>query len=540
MPAFPRKDMPVNAFQQLADLSDLPELPREPGRMAIIDMGSNTWRLIVVEYVPRLSFKVIDEIQEQVRMGEGMAELPVLRPAAMDRGARAAQIYAAFCQASGIGQIQAAATSAIRDAQNQKRFLARIEKETGIRARVLSGEEEAYYGYLAAVNSTTLANGFVLDMGGGSLQITRVENRRPVASASFPLGSVRMTEGFLKSDPAGPKEIAALTDHVRAELKSLDWFHREPGMVLVGEGGNVRLLARLAQRRHGYPLDILHGYTLTYGHVFSLRDELARLNIAMRRRVPGMKAERADISLAGAVVVQEVMRRGDFSELTVCAQGMREGIFYEAFFGAGEADAPPMFADVRRASVLNLCHLYRFQESHAEHIAHLVLSMAAQIPPHVREFGDAETDLLWAAGMLHDIGVSIDYHDHHRHGAYLILNAGLPGYSHRELALIALMVRFHRKGAPDAGDLAPLLAPNDDARLLQMAALLRLAEQIDRARDGGVRDVALTFTDTSARLQLMVTGDEQVPLWAVERHRDFFAEAFGVPLEVVPVPIDPS
>lgn len=528
----------MNAFKQLSDLSAIGEASREPRSMAIIDMGSNTWRLIVVEYVPSLSFKVTDEIQEQVRMGEGMAELPVLRPAAMDRGARAAQIYAAFCASSGIREIHAAATSAIRDAQNQKRYLARIEKETGIQARVLSGEEEAYYGYLAAMNSTTLANGFVLDMGGGSLQLTRVEDRRPVASVSFPLGSVRATEGFLKSDPATPKEITALTEHVRAQLKSLDWYKREDGMSLVGEGGNVRLLARLAQRRQNYPLDILHGFTLSYGQVFSLRDELAKLTVAMRRRVPGMKAERADISLAGAVVVQEVMRRGDFSELTVCSQGMREGIFYEQFFGAAGDDAPPMFENVRRASVLNLCHLYRFQENHAEHIAHLVLSMARQIPAHLREFTEDDFDVLWAASMLHDIGVSIDYHDHHRHGAYLILNAGLPGYTHRELALIALMVRFHRKGTPDADDLSPLLAPNDDARLVQMVALLRLAEQIDRARDGGVRDVTLTCTDTVTRMQLMVTGDEHVALWAVERHRDFFTQAFGMALDVIPVPVD--
>jgi exopolyphosphatase/guanosine-5'-triphosphate,3'-diphosphate pyrophosphatase len=139
--------------------------------------------------------------------------------------------------------------------------------------------------------------------------------------------------------------------------------------------------------------------------------------------------------------------------------------------------------------------------------------------------------------MLHDIGMSIDYHDHHKHSSYLILNSGLPGYTHREIAMVALLARYHRKGRPTLDELAMITEPGDDVRLEQMTALLRLAEQIDRSRDSVVRDVRLTLIGSHCLMELLTQGDEQVPLWAVERHRELFESAFNLTLEFVPVPI---
>lgn len=523
-------------LQQLQPMAQHSDVFRDARRVAVIDMGSNSWRVVVFEYVPNLSFKLIDEVQEGVRIGEGMADLNVLRPAAMDRAARAAGIFAGFCAASGISDIIAVGTSAIRDAQNQARFLQRMEKEAGLQVRVLSGEEEAWYGYLAAVNSTTLENGFVIDLGGGSLQIIRVEGRRSVQAVSFPLGAVRLTEGFLKSDPATNKEMNALSEMLRGQFRKLGWLAREEGMQLIGEGGNVRLLARLQQKRTLYPLDILHGYELHSAQVDEVKDALARVPVSQRKRVDGMKPERADISLAGAIVVQELLRASGFESLTISSQGVREGLFYERFFSDDRPEGVPLFKDVRRANVLNLGHVYRFQERHADHIAHLTLQMFDQLPAALHSLRPEERDILWAASMLHDIGMSIDYHDHHKHGSYLVLNSGLPGYTHREIALVALLIRYHRKGKPTLDELASVTAPGDEARLEQMTALLRLAEQIDRSRDGVVQDVRLTVTGDHCLMELVTHGDEQVPLWAVERHRELFESAFGLKIEFVPVP----
>jgi exopolyphosphatase/guanosine-5'-triphosphate,3'-diphosphate pyrophosphatase len=516
-------------LQRLESLSERSDVYRDAERIAVIDLGSNSFRLIVVEYVPQLSFRIVDEVAEAVRLSEGMGEENILRAAAMDRAARVVRIYGAFCRASNIQQMVAVGTSAIRDARNQQAFLNRLQAESGIAVRVLSGEEEAYYGYLAAVNSTTIQNGFVLDMGGGSLQITRVEKRKAKESVSFPLGAVRVTERFLPSDPAKEHEIDALRDYLESTFSKLKWFRYKPGMEMVFAGGNVRMLGRLAQKAEDHPIDLLHGYTLSATQVKRLRKQLAESSIEERRHIPGMKVERADIALGAAITIHEAMRVSGFDQLTVSSQGVRGGLFYERFLAEVKQ---PLFSDVRQASVLNLAHIYRFQEKHAEHIVKLTLSLFDQLPKTHHHCRAAERDLLWAASMLHDIGVAIDYNDHHKHGAYLILNDGLPGYSHREIALIALLVRYHRKGEPRTDEFQAVLEPDDNHRLLELCALLRLAEQLDRSRDGVVEDVQLTVGKDYAQLELLTRGDGQVALWSVERHTDIFQAAFGLALEV--------
>lgn len=530
-----RSDNELVQYKRLKTLAEHSDVYRHSQRVAIIDMGSNSFRLIVVEYVPNLSFKVIDEVRESVRLMEGMTVDDVMTMEAMERAARVMRIYAAFCEASGITEIIAVGTSAIRDAQNRAYFLKRISSESNIPVRVLSGEAEAYYAYLAAVNSTTLKDGYVLDLGGGSLEIIRVKNRALTHSISLPLGAVRVTERFLKGDPPSSKEIKKLQAHLQAQFTAIDWFECEAGMKLVGEGGTLRLIGRLIQKQQNYPLDTLHGYSMPLTGIDRIIDQLAEMSVSERKTLAGMKSDRADISLAGAMVIAEAMRAAGASALTISGQGLREGLFYEQFLSGSGL---PMFENVRQASVLNLAHLYRFQEKHAEHIAHLTLSMFDQLPKDAHLCGDVERDLLWAASMLHDIGVSVDYHDHHKHSAYLILNAGLPGYTHREIALIALMARYHRKGKPTPDEFGALLLPDDDKRLVQLCALLRLAEQADRSRDGVVKDVRLRFSEGRALMDVIFAGDEQVALWALEQHAPIFEQAFGMRLQLIPIPDD--
>jgi exopolyphosphatase/guanosine-5'-triphosphate,3'-diphosphate pyrophosphatase len=344
---------------------------------------------------------------------------------------------------------------------------------------------------------------------------------------------VRVTEGFLKSDPATSKEQKRLQAHLHEQFTAIPWFRMKQGQQLIGEGGTLRLIGRLVQKQIGYPLDTLHGYTVTRADVERVRDQLAALSVTERGMLAGMKGDRADISLGGTTVVAEAMDACGAESMTISSQGLREGLFYERFlFGSGD----PIFENVRQSSVLNLAHLYRFQEKHAEHIAHLTLSMFDQLPKDQTICGPVERELLWAASMLHDIGVSVDYHDHHKHSAYLILNAGLPGYTHREIALIALMARYHRKGRPGLDEFTKLMGPDDDKRLAQLCALLRLAEQMDRSRDGVVKDVELKLDGDRVLMSVIFRGDEQVAVWALERHVEVFEQAFGLKLQVIPIP----
>jgi exopolyphosphatase/guanosine-5'-triphosphate,3'-diphosphate pyrophosphatase len=264
-------------------------------------------------------------------------------------------------------------------------------------------------------------------------------------------------------------------------------------------------------------------------------DELVRRLAALpaeeRASVSGVKPARADLILAGAVVVQSVLEAGGFDGLETTEAGLREGVFFERLL----ADrSPPLFEDVRRVAVLNLAAQYHVDGPHTRHVAALALGMFDELARLGLHDGDpVERELLWAASMLHDIGMSIDYDDHHKHSRYLILNSGLPGFTPVETAIVAQAVRYHRKGMPDPGPLAALFGEGDAARLDRAAVLLRLAEDLERSRDQLVRNAAVALRNGGVvELRLTVEGSSAVPRWAAGRERELFERAFGRELAV--------
>jgi exopolyphosphatase/guanosine-5'-triphosphate,3'-diphosphate pyrophosphatase len=488
-------------------------------RLGVADLGSNSFRL--VEFTARDGWwKRTDEIYEAVRIGEGLGASGELGAEPMERALSTIDVFGHFCRASGLGpdEIDAVATSAIREASNGDRFLERARERFGLPIRVLSREEEARYGYLAAVNSTTLTDGAVLDLGGGSLQLTRVAERQAAEMASWPLGAVRMSEHFLPGEgPVTKKQLKALRAHVAEELSRAPWL-AQSGRRLVGLGGTVRNLAAAAAAAAGLPSIGIQGHVISRECLAELVARLGALPAEERGKVPGIKPARADLILAGAAVVLAVLELGELEGLEATDAGLREGVFFERRFG--------LIPDVRRASVENLAAQYGQVNAHTRHVARLALRMCEQL--------GCDRELLWAAAMLHDIGMSVDYDDHHRHSRYLVLNGGLPGYSPRELALVAEMVRYHRKGMPSFGeDLEPWTIKGDQAILDRGATLLRLAEGLERSRDQGVRDVTVDASgDGPIVLTLEAVEDVRVAKWAVEREAELFQRAFGRPMEI--------
>jgi exopolyphosphatase / guanosine-5'-triphosphate,3'-diphosphate pyrophosphatase len=531
-------------------------------RLAVIDLGSNSFRLVVFTATEGW-WQRTDEIYEPVRIGEGMAATGRLGAEPIERALATLDVFAHFCRASrlGPGEVDAVATSAIRDAENAADFLSLARERTGLPIRVLSGEAEARYGYLAAINSTTLRDGCVLDLGGGSLQLVRVADRLAHESGSWRVGAVRMTERFLPDGcPPKPRQLEQLCAHVARELQSAPWLPGVGGR-LVGIGGTLRNLAAAAQRAAGLPSNGVQGVVLSEQALEQLIVRLAKLPAAERSRVPGIKPARADLILAGAIVVQGALRAGRFQGVEVTEAGLREGVFFERHLadpastrllgaraperhatgrelprpaGSQAPERQPLFEDVRRSSVLNLAARYHMDIAHTRHVAKLALGMFDQLAELGLHAGDPhERELLWAACELHDIGMSVDYDDHHKHSRYLILNGGLPGFAPLEVALVAQTARYHRKGMPEPGPLARLFGEGDAERLARLAVLLRLAEDLERSRDQLVRETVLTLRNGEVQLQLIADGQAAVPRWAAGRETELFARAFGCALSVV-------
>ncbi len=505
-----------------------------PLQVAVIDLGSNSWRLVVFTYAPGAWWKRTDELFETVRIGEGLAATGRLSEEAMARGLETLAVFERFCRAGGLAgeDVHAIATSAIRDASNREQFLSDAHATVGFTIEVLSAQEEARYGYVAAINTSTLTDGVVLDLGGGSMQLIRVSDRRAQELSSLPLGAVRLTEQYLShsgSDaPAKKKDLQRVRAHVRQALGVLRWLP-ESGSRLVGLGGAVRNLAAAAAHAAD-AIDLgVQGFLITPETMNELVRSLAALPASERGGVPGIKPGRGDIILAGALVLETVLELGGFDGLEATEAGLRDGVFLAGTLLAG---GEPLFEDVREAAVRNLAIQYESDIAHVEHVALLSLQMFDSIAgarQRLFEPEPGERELLWAASMLHDVGMTISYDDHHKHSRYLIVSAELPGFDPRERALIAQISRYHRKGVPKLGEMAAFSREGDQELLERCSVILRLAEHLERGRDQSVSQARLRANGHGVDLHLEAEGELTLPRWSVERYGDgeAFQRVFG-------------
>ena len=497
--------------------------------VAIIDLGSNTARLIVMSAVPGYAFRLEDEIREVVRLRQGMSD-EGLAEEAMERAFVTLRLFKRFCDSVRADTIIATATSAVRDAANGRFFVNRVQRELDLTLRILDGEREAYYGAIGALNDVALVEGAVLDIGGGSAQLSHIQERRYVQGQSAPLGSLALTDRFVRHDPISDGEFERVRGEIDRQLDRFTWLPAVRGQ-LVGLGGTIRNLARMEAERQAYPLSTLHGFALTRASVEESIRQLRSLPLAKRTRLPGLRNDRADIILPGAMVVHAILARLGVDHLTVAVNGLREGLFFEHFWSHL---TDPVIPDLRSYGVLNLARIYHYQKTHANHVRFLAGRIFDQLAP-LHGYTAAERGLLAAAALLHDIGTIISYDDHDLHSQTLITNSGLPGYAPRDIALIALMARYHRKGTPNLGAFDSLMRPGDDVLLARLSAILRLAEYLERGRTCAVDDVAVSWggdrkKDEGGFLRLTLIADvfPAVEIWQTQRNAlDLMERAFG-------------
>lgn len=495
-------------------------------RIGIVDLGSNTARLVVFEYEPGDWFRLVGQIREPVRLGEGLWKGDGdLSEAAMQRAEAALKLYSEYASTVRLPEIEVIATSAVRDAANAPHFLRRLGQYR-LPVRVLSGEEEARYSVLAVANSFAVEDAWVIDLGGGSAQISRMRARRFEKGVSYPLGAVHLTESFLESDPPRNAEMARLESHVERYLEPVLDEIRKDGLPLIAMGGTIRNLARAAQRRDGYPLDQRHGYFFRREELEATTGRLLGLSRRKRAHVPGIEPDRADVILAGALVFQKILRDSRMEGMWISGQGLREGAFYSRFL-----PEPHLVEDVRRFAVHNLFRHYPQPEDHIQRVRAFSQRLFEALRP-LHGMGRPEAEILDAAAWLHDVGMTIGYFDHHKHGAYLIETGLWGGFTHREQALIINLVRFHRKGNPKWGALRRLAQAGDKKLLLRLTVCLRLAEYLERSQAGRVEEVQVELTKNAAILTLQANEYPYVELWETQKQAGLFESAFGKKLEL--------
>jgi exopolyphosphatase / guanosine-5'-triphosphate,3'-diphosphate pyrophosphatase len=508
-------------------------------RLAAIDIGTNSLHMIVVQVRPDLSFEVIDREKEMVRLGAGGLDGRALTPEAMHAALQVLSKFRRLADSHEVDQIIAAATSATREAENGGEFLRAVTHATGIRPRVISGTEEARLIHRAAVYGVSVPGDrvVVIDIGGGSVEITRGTGAVVEIGQSFKVGVIRLTERFVSSDPLAARDERKMVKHIRAQLgEHLDRIAAAGFDRVIGTSGTVLSLGAVAIAARGRPVDDLRNRRVAAKQLHRTRKELTSLTLARRLRVPGLEPRRADLAVAGAVLLDTVLARLGADELTLCDFSLREGLVLEYIDRHRKEIAQvDRYPDIRRRSVIELAERCNYRAEHAQHVARLALLLFDQTRGD-HGLTDREREWLEYAALLHDIGVHISYPRHHKHSEYLIRNGDLRGFEPDEIETLALVARYHRRAPPKRRHEAfGALGRRRRRTVRTLAAVLRLAENLDRSHAQIVTGLTLHDRGDDQLLQLRTVGDAELEVWAAGRHVQPFERATGrrVAFEVV-------
>ena len=486
----------------------------EPQPIAVIDVGSNSLRMMIARPRSDGYLEVVAEPRATVRLARAVDASGGLSAEAIGRTLTVLDDFMALAGRWGATRVGAVGTAALRDAGNASDLEAAIKDRWGIELELLDGATEGRRAALGAIYGLPVERGLVVDLGGGSLQIARFEDRAIGETWSFRLGTLRLTDRFFSSDPPAAGEIEALRLHVRAEFVSAGVPRLGPGEVLVGTGGAVRNLAAVSRRGRRYPIVRVHGYTLTSRRLRRVRNRLASLKPSQRRVTPGLNRDRSDIIVAGASALLATAEHVRGRSLLVSGQGLREGVAR----GDGPLPDPSM---VRRASVDALVRRFAsWDEDRARRRAAIVEVLVELLD---READEALRETLAYAAKLYDIGGSVDAYRRQRAAADIVLSADLSGFEHASTARLAALIRVAHRPQTAARALRPLLGPEDDDALQRGGAILVLADALELRLPPGVPPQA-ELSGGAGELRVLLPGRSG---WRPERLAARIEQVFG-------------
>ncbi|MEP0846448.1 MAG: CHAD domain-containing protein [Phycisphaerae bacterium] len=525
----------------------VPPPEAEHRRVAAIDVGTNSIRLVVAETDPLTGFRVIDDVKETTRLGEGLYSTGSLSEQAVGASLQALSRMRAIADGYHVERLRAIGTSAVREARNAAEFIEQARRRAGVAIEVIDADHEARLAFSSVANAFDLSDRqfATVDLGGGSAELVFSSGGLIDAVYKLPLGAVRLTEAYGSFDGRGEYrygEMRRTVDKLIADVIR----HVPDGLeLLVGTGGTFTTLARMSIRRgvlHGhegrFPFAV-RGYELRTDEVSELLELLRKIPLSQRRRVPGLSARRAEIIVAGLCVVERLMEHLRVGRLRVHDGGVRDGLLAEMIDDLGvRVTRCPTAARAALVSARAFARRCRYEKPHSEHVTRLALrifdQLASQFADGAGQWGTREhRDLLRAAGVLHDVGMLVDVARHNRHSYDMICRAWLPGWSRREIELIANIARYHRGRGPAAGHAAFSKLGDDDQRIAaHLAGILRIADGLDRLHTQNVHDVVVYTDDDRVRFDVRCEGDPAVNLKYARLKADVFEAAFRTRVEL--------
>lgn len=537
-------------------------------KLAAIDIGSNSIHLVIVRAVKGQHPEIIDREKEMVRLGAGSLREHLLSKEKIERAVTTLRRYKQMAEANRVDLIIATATSAVRESHNADEFIETMRREVGLDVQLLPGFEEARLIALAVSAVTDFHNrrALIIDIGGGSTEFIVTGGGEPELLFSVRIGAVRLAEKFITTDPISQQERERLITGIRSDLTHAVWEIKNRGYdFVIGTSGTIlNMVSAAAMAEHSHRVEALaeiepFSETVTLDQIARLNRRLARMDERQRGRVPGLEKDRADIIIAGGLLLECIMSEVGAHEITTCDWSLREGVILnylrshelsssnQATDSTAElahsnevrrldVDGDDSSLDVRARSVLSVARRYDYDVPHSHHVARL----AARIFDDTHDLhglGETERKLLEYAALLHDIGYHIAHNNHHRHGLYLIKNAEMPGFTANEIALMATTVRYHRGSLPKKGMDARSRREHEDyfglersqrSTLLKLASILQIADGLDRSHGGLVAEVSCEMSGACVTFHVESAGLCDLEMWSAERKASWFSEVFQI------------
>ncbi|MEK6284613.1 MAG: Ppx/GppA phosphatase family protein [Acidobacteriota bacterium] len=537
-------------------------------KLAAIDIGSNSIHLVIVRAVQGQHPEIIDREKEMVRLGAGTLREHRLSKETIERAITTLGRFKKMAEHNGADPIITTATSAVRESRNSAKFIDRVRKEVGLDVQVLPGVEEARLIAMAVSEVTDFNNrrALIIDIGGGSTEFIITGGGEPELLLSLRIGAVRLAEKFINTDPISTEQRNRLIANIRADFTRAAWQIKGVGYdFVIGSSGTVlNMASALVQGDEPYGSDSVPEYesfnkTVTLHQIEWLNRKLARMTLRERRRVPGIEKGRADIIVAGGLLLQYILSDLGATEITSCDWSLREGVILNYLRRRREIHAVPQIQvpalapsgrqdallypvtddstlDVRGRSVLSVARRYDYDVTHSHHVARLATQIFDDTA-EVHQLSEQDRKLLQYAAILHDIGFHIAHNNHHRHGLYLIKNSEMPGFSGDEIAVMATMVRYHRGSLPRKSNDARSRREHEDyygldrgkrATMLRLASILQIADGLDRSHRQLISDVRCMVADGNVTFIGSSAGECELEMWSAERKSTWFSEIFKV------------
>lgn len=500
-------------------------------RIAIIDIGSNSARLVISHIYKNGAYNMVYNQKEALRLSQKLDKTGRLTQDAFNSTLETMKSFAYMCKIYKADKTIAVATAAIRSAPNGLDLTRMVEAETGITLHTISGTTEAYISYLGVINTLAVKDGIIFDLGGGSTELVLFKNRQIVESVSLPFGAVNTTEMFNTRSTMASNVYSDLSFFLLSRLSQHPWL-KQNRLPLIGVGGTARTIGKMQQKRSKYPTSKIHNYRFSAQSFRDIFSELRDTTLEQRRKIAGLSSERSDIILAGAAIVNCLLETTGCKELIISGCGLREGLFFNYYSQAEEQ--PQIAPDILEQSTQNILKLYTPDTAHSNHITDLALTMFDGWT-ELHKLGKNYRRLLKTAALLHDIGITINFYSHARHSAYMIQNAQIFGLSHREQLITSAIAGWHNgisKNYFRDRVYKELLTDTHWQAITKLTLLLALAESLDYSQTNQVLALQPHLEKKIAVLTLQTEGTPSIELHQVRQQLRWFARVFGVELKV--------